>query len=44
MNFSARIPTCNTASSISVRKMNARYLLMVQATLLPGTFHTRQVV
>jgi hypothetical protein len=24
--------------------MNARYLLMVQATLLPGTFHTRQVV
>jgi hypothetical protein len=24
--------------------MNARYLLMVQATLLPDTFHTRQVV
>ena len=48
MNFSVRVPIYNTASSINARKMNARYMLdqryIVQATLLPGTFHTRQAV
>ena len=34
-----RVPIYNTASSI-----NARYMPVVQATLLPVTFHTRQAV
>ena len=36
MNF--HVLAYNTASSISARKMNARYMLVVQATLSPGTF------
>jgi hypothetical protein len=43
-NFPIRVPAYNTASSINARKMNARYMLVVQAILLPGTFHTCQAV
>jgi hypothetical protein len=38
-----RTPVYNTASNINARYMlDQRYI--VQATLLPGTFHTRQAV